>query len=269
MTISAKFCGTELAHISNVSSISCASSVQEVEFARSIGCVLRPSGLVTKTISIDNSLQLAKGTTRSQIEESMNKLNEHLAGKMGILEVYGVKIENCIPTSVDYGKEIMNNLLTYNISFDITDQKNKQYTISGIYSYDGRRIATFKSNQVTGMPAPKAFSFYQNCDMVRDVKYKVINKVRPDLKDNVSTPGGGGVERIQLSCWTTILESVYGRQMGLSYMLNMINSCVGEVGTLTLGTNTIKNCVIVGVNLKSLGVSNMEYEVVLSASLQC
>lgn len=271
------FCGNRIAHNAKVTDMQGNVNPIIKVFPRNIGAVVKGSGVISKTITLDCRTIPPANSGRSAIEAFMNNFNEAHGIKVGTLTIDDNDYYNCGIKSIAYDEKITDGYVKYSVEFDIGVQQedleaeaittDRQLIPSKLF-YDTRgRVARFTSTK-----SGKVFNFVHNVDTVRNLGTSLVVELFDKESKDVEVRYNGGVETLKAFCWMKATgedqEDGWRQTVG-AYIYNIMTGPVGDSGTFVLGTNTLKNILLTGVTLTECYPTSARYELTFLISLQC
>ena len=260
------FNGDPLCHNGLITSMN--ASVQPIMtvYPRTIGGVLKAGGVNTKTISLDCSIITPTDATRSECEDLMNTINEKFGPATGTLVVDDNSYPNCSVNGIKYDSKIVDNFIKFSIEFRLGDQTDASITPLHLYEDTRGRVGSFTVED------KGTFTLLHNVDITRDLANDLTIKIADkDDSDEVMT-FSGGFETITAYCWMKAAgdqqEDGWKQTVG-AYIYRIMTEVVGEMGTLSLGTSVINNCLFTDVTLNEVWPTSARYQLTFLVSLQC
>jgi hypothetical protein len=265
------FCGTKIAKIARVSSMSGSVNAIIVTYPRAIGAIIKAGGVNTKNIVLECFQDGPKN--RSGLEACMHALNENVGTLTGELYIDGNTYKNCAINGIEYGDKIVNEYMTYSIDFNIGAQNTTddfteitQFEVDNLREGVGRK-AQFVNKYGTNK---RPFKIWNNIDAVINLENNNRIQVQDVESKDLKVIFGGGVERIKLICWAYSSRGEDGwKQTITSYIFNMMAGPLGNIGTLTIVSNVFDYALWAGVNLIETWPTSARYELEFVVSLQC
>jgi hypothetical protein len=238
-------------------------------FPRTIGCLLKQTGINSLSILLNCNL-IISDVTRANIENYMNLLNERLVNKRSELFIDDNIYKNCIVKNISYSEKFVNNYLIYDIDFELSDQNTNVQTTRQLVP--GKLYDLNTGRKMTFTVGSQEFDFWHNTDLVRNLEVDAYVKVYDKDLSYYYSRTVGGVEKIVCKCWvraTSEDQHDGWKQTIGAYIYNMMLGPLGKIGSLSLGGNTINYCLMTGVELEEVYPTSARYSVTFITSLQC
>jgi hypothetical protein len=259
MSLSAIFDGRKIDDM-NRWIFSGSSSPNVFQFPRCTGALLKPSGTVTRTITLE-SKRFPLDVNKTQIETFQHNLNELLiAQQNGTLIVDGISYTNVTPRSITQNIISNNEYFTYSINFELSKDQSpfRPALKSGVI-----RLGRFLG--YPGAPATNGFPIFDNYEAGLNVQYGETRKQREVGDYGHERTPAGGVEVINLDCWMVDQET----QDFQRYMADWLLDPLGKQGTLNLNGLTFTDAILVGVNCEQQVGASLKYTLEFNATLAC
>lgn len=262
------FCGEQLAHNGRITSM--VGSVQPIMkvYPRTIGGVIKAGGTNDKVITVECGIISPPDATRAQVEEMMNTLNEKFGPKVGTLLIDDNEYLNCAINTITYDTDLTDGYLKFTIDFHLGVQEDggyRQLTPSHLF-YDSRgRVGIFQSQG-------KTFHIVHNIDITRNLENRLDIEVADKNDKDKTIKFNGGFEMVTGYCWMKAAEEYQEdgwRQTVGAYIYDIMTGPLGDIGTLTIDTMTIKNCLFTSVKLLEVYPTSARYQLEFIVSLQC
>ena len=265
--------GNRIAHNAEITSM--VGEVQPIVkvYPRTIGAVLRGGGVTSKTLNLNCRTIPPVGTSRASVENFMNEWNEKYGVDTGTLTVDENDYLDCAIDTVNYDPKIINNYLTYDVNFRLGVQTEdtfdtpRQRVPSKLYEDTRGRTGLFVSGD-----SGKQFKIWHNMDIVRNLENRLTIELYANESSDNSIKFNGGFETIVGTCWMKASgedQHVGWKQTVGAYIYNIMNGPLGDIGTLYLGGNEIKNCLWTKVTLEEVYPTSARYQLEFIVSLQC
>jgi len=198
-------------------------------YPRTIGGVLKESGIVDRNLTLHSYLVLPDSATRLDLENFFNSLNEQIGPGSGTLQVNGNTYNNLVVNSINYDTFKTKKFIRYTVGFKFEDQTDdgviRQLNVPNLQDFSRGRKLRFDSYE-----DGKSFHFWHNFDNIRTLETSVRQK-NPGVDENSRVTKTGGFEKI--TCYGWILGPEQNtRQNFEAYFYNIINGPLGKLGTL-------------------------------------
>jgi hypothetical protein len=274
------FCGERLAHNARITDMT--ATIQPVIkiFPRNIGGVIKGGGIVEKSITVECRIIPPPNTSRADLEEFMNVYNEKFGPMKGSLFIDNNHYSDCGINNIKYDTKLTNGYLLATVDFAIGVQSEtdtlSQLVPSRLFADTRGRPGVFTTVEGEGVDAvTKTFNIWHNMDIVRDLENRLVMELYDIHKKDQSIKFNGGFETITAYCWMKApeengveKEDGWMQTVG-SYIYNIMNGPLGEMGTLKLGGKTIEHCLWTQVKLTEVYPTSARYELTFIVGLQC
>lgn len=249
MSINATFGGAQLNDLEHWT-LSASSSPIVHNFPFAIGALVRPSGNVRRTITL-NSVRLPPSKTKTQIEALYLALGELLADGVADLVVEGVTYKNAYPISLAPENVVHNQYMRYQLVFGIS--KDQGVFRPAVKTGNGRTARFYGYGG-----ANSSFPIFDNFEMVPAVQYAQFINERVYGEYGQKQIQYGGVRNIQLACW---LVGENDSSIMHQYMADWCIDPIGRMGYLDLNGNVIENCIMTDFNSQPHVGASIRYSV--------
>lgn len=257
------FCGMQFADNAEITSMEGNCNPVIKIYPRNIGGIVKSTGVVSKTITINCRAIAPSNITRSELEDKMNAINEKFTPLNGDLYIDGNTYNDCVIKSISYSNKFVNNFLQYDIVFSLGEQFTNVIQPQELYDFSRGRKG------IVSIDGQNDFELWHNIDIVRNFESSLVTKILGNYYKDLQMGVNGGIEHITAYGWLRT-DSNYGwKQSVTAYIYNIMQNIVGEIGTLRLGTSTIKYCLFTSVKLIELKSNSARYTLDLLTSLQC
>jgi len=254
MSLHATYDGDQLNDLESWS-LRASSSPLVHNFPFAIGALVRPSGNVSRAITL-RSIRLPPSKTKTQIEALYLAFGELLANGKADLTVEGVTYKDAIPLSLEPENVVSNEYMRYSLTFAIS--KNQEVfqpplatgraRIGRFYGYGGKNTS---------------FPIFDNFEMVPKHTYAKMTSPRVIGEYGQTIDSYGGTRTLNLSCWAV-------GQTAMNFQKYMADWCIdpiGRMGTLDLNGNVIENCIMTNFNSQTKIGASMQYSVNFQTSV--
>lgn len=237
------------------------SSVSVRQYPRSKGVLIFPTKKKNGTISLKCAI-VRKGNMDTK-EDLQHKLLERLLSSgSGTLGIEGISIENCCPKNASFSK-CNDRVLEYEITFDIGLQVSysngiKFNQLSPMPVLRDYRTGTFVSNGRT-------FTFGHQVEQLKSATYMTKNLLDYRWSNEYRKITEGGQEVISVNGWLNNIA----KSKGLVYIYNMIFGPLGQLGTLTVGSDSTADVIMTSVGMEDMNTNNLVWNASFVTTLKC
>lgn len=233
------------------------SSPLVLNMPRGIGTLLKPSGSVSRTITLTS--QRFVSNNKTEIETLQHDLNELLIMKgKKTLVVDGVAYPNAVSHGTEQDILYTNEYMSYSLKFEL----DKDQPLFGPALVDGRiRDGSFSAYGGTR----SSFPIFDSYEAGISAQYNFNQKPKTITATSTVKYPTQGYEAIRLDCWMVgQLTNDFQR-----YMSDYLMDPLGKRGVLNLNGLVFQNAILVSVNSSPPISSTMKYTLEFHATLAC